>query len=108
MSARRMPTAPLPQQPEEDFQDSVLQLAAYMGWSLRYHTYDARRSAPGYPDLTLCKPRDGRLLIAELKSETGKLSDDQRLWVEGLNTVKHFDVRVWKPSDWTEIEKVLR
>lgn len=108
MAARRMPSAPLPQQPEDDFQDSVLKLAAYMGWTLSYHTFDSRRSAPGYPDITLCKPRDGRLLIAELKSETGQLSEDQRIWIEGLNTVKHFDVRVWKPSDWPEIQKVLR
>jgi hypothetical protein len=86
----------------------VLELARICGWSLRYHTYDSRRSEPGYPDLTLCRPSDGRLLIAELKTLSGDLSDGQRAWVEGLATVRHFNVRVWRPSDWDDLARILR
>lgn len=97
----------LPPQSEASFQDQVLELAALCGWTLRYHTYDSRRSEAGYPDLTLCRPRDGRLLIAELKRDGKGPTKDQREWLAGLQTVRHFDVRLWRPSDWPEIERTL-
>lgn len=71
-------------QSEAEFQESVLALAKLLGWELRYHTHDSRRSERGFPDLVLCRPRDGRLLIVELKSGTGKVSEEQRAWLEGL------------------------
>ncbi len=40
---------------EADFMDQVIDLAHLYGWMV-YHTYDSRRSAPGYPDLAFCHP----------------------------------------------------
>ena len=62
---------------EKDFQGRVVQFAKLLGW-LCYHTYDSRRSEPGFPDLVLVKGK--RILYRELKSESGKLSDYQKWW----------------------------
>lgn len=105
-----MPTPPvrLPPMSEAQLQDQVLRLAELCGWTLRYHTWNSQRSEAGYPDLTLCRPRDGRLLIVELKRDGRHPTVDQRAWLDGLETVKHFDVKLWRPADWPEIERTLR
>ena len=53
----------------------VVDLARTLGWRV-YHTYDSRRSQPGFPDLVLVRER---ILFLELKSETGKLSHDHEI-----------------------------
>ena len=98
----------MPGQREDAFQDSVLALAKLLGWKLRYHTRDSRGSERGFPDLVLCRPSDGRLLIVELKSATGKASEEQRAWLDGLATVRQFGSGLWRPRDWPEIERMLR
>lgn len=95
-------------QSEREFQGAVLELAGYLGWRLQYHTFDSRGSERGFPDLVLCRPRDGRLLIVELKSATGRVSEDQRAWLDGLGTVRQFGSGLWRPGDWAEIERMLR
>ena len=57
----------------------------------------------GFPDLTMV--RGERLAFAELKAENGRVSPDQRTWLESLSLVA--EVYVWKPSHWNEIEEVL-
>ena len=109
MSSRgRRARTGVPEQLERQFQEAVLEAAEAFGWTLRYHTWDSRHSAAGYPDLTLCRPRDGRLLIAELKRERGEVSEAQRAWLDGLDAVRHFETRLWRPSDWDEIVRRLR
>jgi hypothetical protein len=49
---------------EKQLQGAVVELAKRLGY-LVYHTFDSRRSNPGWPDLVLCKPP--RLIFAELK-----------------------------------------
>ena len=89
---------------EADFQNTVIELAELHRW-LVYHTHDSRRSAPGFPDLTMV--RDGKLVFAELKTEQGLLTDDQWNWVEELRQARQL-MYVWRPSDWREIEEILR
>ena len=36
---------------EKKFQSQVVRIAKVFGW-LCYHTYDSRRSEPGFPDLS--------------------------------------------------------
>jgi hypothetical protein len=91
-------------QTEAELQQAIIDLAIALGW-LVYHTHDSRHSASGFPDLTLV--RGDRLLFAELKSETGKLSLSQQVWFEAL-VASGNDVRVWRPSDWPGIERELR
>lgn len=80
----------------------MIQLAQLRSW-LVYHTRDSRRSQPGFPDIVLVK---GRLIFAELKSETGRLTPEQERWLAALRSAG-CDVRVWRPSDWQEIEETL-
>ena len=95
---------------ESDFQNTVIELAKLHRW-LVYHTFDSRRSDPGFPDLTMV--RDGRLIFAELKTEKGRLTGDQAHWLHELGKViepyqRHVARYVWRPADWREIEEVLR
>lgn len=90
---------------EKEFQTSVLMFADLRGWST-YHTFDSRRSAPGFPDLVMVRDHD--LIFAELKSEAGRVTATQADWLERLHVVNAVHARLWRPSSWPSIEKVLR
>ena len=94
---------------EKVFMQQVIQLARLNQW-MCYHTHDSRRSEPGYPDLTLCRPATqtapARLIYAELKAEKGRLTKEQEAWLLALRQTPA-EVYVWKPSCWAEIEQVL-
>jgi len=81
---------------ETQLQTAVVKLARMLGF-LVYHTHDSRRSEPGFPDLTMVK--EGRLLFTELKTATGKLTDDQLMWIDALMKTDN-EVYVWRPADW--------
>lgn len=97
---------------EKALQTNVQQLAKLRGW-LTYHTYDSRRSDPGFPDLVMARGR--RLIFAELKSERGRVSPAQAEWLAELQIFAVYcgsgtvGVYVWRPSDWLsgEIEEEL-
>ena len=92
-------------QTEKQFQTTVMQLARLTGWNF-YHTHDSRHSAKGFPDL--CLVRGPRCIMAELKTDTGKLTADQEAWLIALGAVPGLEVALWRPSSWPEIERVLR
>ena len=94
-----------PSPSEKAFMQTVLDLAGLHDW-LCYHTYDSRRSSPGFPDLVMV--RNKTLLFAELKTEKGKLSTHQAHWLEALSKVEKISSHVWKPSDWQRLERMLR
>lgn len=83
---------------EKDFQNGVMKLARFHGFSLIYHVFDSRRSAPGFPDLVLVKPRTGHILYRELKKNKGRVTPDQQTWLDGL-TAAGQDAAVWRPND---------
>lgn len=109
---------------ERAFQASILDLAGRLGWKSA-HFHDSRRevtrpggkklvigdkAAAGFPDLVLV--RTHRMILAELKTELGKLSPAQSEWGELLayfaemtDGVEYF---VWRPAHWSLIERVLR
>jgi hypothetical protein len=82
---------------------AVREAASLTGW-LTYHTFDSRRSASGFPDLILC--RGARLVAAELKGPTGRVTREQAMWLDALDAAG-VECFVWRPSDWPEIEAVL-
>jgi len=90
---------------ETQLQNKILKLARMTGW-LSYHTWDSRKSQPGFPDLVLV--RRERLVFAELKSEKGKLTPAQVEWNEALKATAA-EVYVWRPADWVDstIERCL-
>ena len=64
-----------------------------------YHTYDSRRSAPGFPDLVIIGPR--AVLFRELKSwrMSSRLTGPQAA-ILGCLTDAGLDADVWRPVDW--------
>jgi hypothetical protein len=86
----------------------LIQVARQRGY-LVYHTHDARRSAPGFPDLCLVSaiPGPGRCFLWEVKTRTGKLSMDQFTWLSGLDG-KTIDARVVRPSDFADLAALLQ
>lgn len=97
---------------ERQLLEAVRNYAQLLGW-LCYHTYDSRRSEPGFPDLVLV--RGGRLIFAELKAEGKYPSRGQKKWLAELGDVARYSmgnvaVEVWRPSDWLagRIEEKLR
>jgi hypothetical protein len=95
------------QMTEATLQTRVEALARELGW-LAYHPGDNRpvtaksgrryvqRVEPGFPDLVLV--RREVLLMAELKTQTGRLRPEQRRWHEAL-TAAGVTVYVWRPLD---------
>ncbi len=63
---------------------------------LYYHTHDSRRSPAGFPDCVFAW-RSGRVVYAELKSEKGRLTPDQRRWLDYL-ALSGAPVYVWRPE----------
>lgn len=89
---------------EAQFQRQIIELAHLLGYCT-YHTYDSRRSEPGFPDLVLVHPM-GDLLIAELKTDKGRVSPAQTLWIALLRGAGA-EVHVWRPRDWERIVERL-
>ncbi len=104
------PVAPAPATAadEKHFMADVIREAKRCGW-LVYHTHNSRRSQAGFPDLVMI--RGCRMIVAELKTETGKTSPQQDDWLLAFNSVAYtsdnLEVHVWTPSMWPEIERTL-
>lgn len=103
---------------EAEFQDQVVDYAHLKGWKVahfhvamtkagEYHTPVAA-DAKGWPDL--CMIRDERMVVAELKSETGRLSPEQADWIAKFSYLDASTVRtfVWQPHEWDDIVEVLK
>jgi hypothetical protein len=89
---------------ERDWQSRVIDVARLRRWRV-FHDQDSRRNTAGLPDLLLV--RRGRLIFAELKTETGRLTADQNAWLLDLSACPGVEVHVWRPSDWPEVQRVL-
>lgn len=99
--ASRIPK--LPQEGEKQFQDAITDLALRLGWKV-YHTFDSRRSTSGFPDLFMVKGK--RAIAAELKTNTGKVSDTQQPWLDAL-AATGIEVYVWRERDKQLIASIL-
>lgn len=99
---------------ERQFQRQIADLAAVLGYVHQYHTWLSARSAPGFPDLVLCRPGDerrvGRLVLIEVKGPRGKLTDEQREWLAALASVPGVSAYCWRAGETTleEIAETLR
>lgn len=99
-------------QSEDDFQADLIDYLHSRGWKVAHfrkaRTKDGWRTAvaadgKGWPDLVCVRER---LVFIEAKSETGKLSKEQKLWRQWLIAARA-EWYCWRPSDWPEIRKVL-
>ena len=118
---------------EAQFQRTVMDIARTYGWRI-YHARPAMmRSGQwatatdgdvGWPDLAMA--RKGRLILAELKSQKGRVKPEQQAWISALlgwsspdgtgDTLTGdakllcgaFAIYLWRPSDLEDIKRVLR
>lgn len=90
---------------EEAFRQQVRGIARSFGWMM-YHTYDSRRSDPGFPDEVMVHPKRLRVLFVEFKNETGKLTQPQWEWLNAL-VLSGQEAAVWRPQQMDKIAKVL-
>ena len=109
-------------QTEAQFQQAVLDAARVHQWfahhqrpaRVRRDGADTYRSAiagdKGFPDIVLVRSRNGvgRLIVAELKSATGKLTAEQAAWLGMLELVPGIEVFCWVPDDMDAILEILR
>jgi hypothetical protein len=84
---------------EATLQQNILGAAAQLGYR-RYHTRDSRGSQRGFPDLCLVHTGQDRCVFAELKTEAGRTSVDQRAWGADLISLTVVEYYLWRPSDW--------
>lgn len=98
---------------EAQFQDMVIDLARLCGWRVAH--FRPGRTAKGwrtpvsgdgggFPDLVLLS--GSRQLVVELKSQKGRLSAEQNVWLNAFR-LAGVEARVWRPADWPEIQQTL-
>jgi hypothetical protein len=88
---------------ERQWQAQVVDAARLLGWRV-YHTHDSRRSEPGWPDLALVRDR---LIMAELKTDRGRVSLAQREWLDALRAAD-VETYLWRPADWDDVIAILK
>ena len=84
---------------KEGLQAEVSAICARFGLFC-YHVPDSRRlkGLAGFPDCWILNMRTGRVLYAELKSQTGTQSSEQKAVSYALIAGGH-DYVLWRPSD---------
>lgn len=104
---------------ERDFQNLVISLAEMYGWGPIYHApqggkngrVDREQRGAGFPDLVLLHQGEGRLILAELKTDRGRVSQKQHAWLAALEIVAAanplVEVYIWRPADWDTIAQTL-
>ena len=92
---------------EKALMQHVIDMARLLGY-LVYHTFDSRRSEPGFPDI-IAVGYD-RLLAIECKREREQPTPAQQNWLDELAYVPGVECYVIRPSDWLsgEVERILR
>lgn len=111
MPAKRASPHPSSLITEANFTHTVIELARYCGWHCAHFRPALVRSGKwvtpvsgdkGSPDLLLA--RGGVVILAELKSQKGRLGPGQAEWASELGA--HY--RLWRPSDIEEIKRELK
>lgn len=97
----------------DDWEKVVGQYAQYQGWKVahfrRAQTSKGWRTpvgfdGKGFVDFVMARER---VVYAELKTGSGRLSKEQREWRDAIEAAGG-EWYLWKPSDWDEVERTLR
>jgi len=107
-----VPMSNLPPISEVAFQRQVMEILKLHRWHVvhipavavvrrgRIQHMTTYQGDGGLPDLIIA--RDGETHLVELKSDAGRLSSEQRKWLEASGGM------LWRPRDWPEILKFAR
>jgi len=101
---------------EVQLQDAVAELAQIRGFLVAHFAAarvkdgwrtPARYDAKGFPDIHIVG--HGRCIVAELKSDIGRIDLDQHAWLEAYRETP-VETHVWRPEDWRDgtIDRVIR
>ena len=105
LSPRRVPRDQVfGDEAESLFRRRVLKFARQRGW-LAFYTADSIGTAPGEFDLRLYRPP--RVIHAELKSNHGRLSTEQKQALAVYERCPGIETYVWRPSDERAVFKTL-
>jgi len=81
---------------EAEFERRVLALARSLGY-LAFHPHSSKHSESGFPDLTLLRESDGRLVLAELKVWPRlTLRPMQQRWLTAATKNPQLEYYVWR------------
>jgi hypothetical protein len=108
----------LPRLKETEWQRQVIQFARLHGWRVAHFrsVCVARKDGSthwqtpveadgeGFPDLLLCKA--GKIIVAELKRDDGRVSAEQFEWLQTFE-LAGVAAYTWRPRDWSEVQAVL-
>jgi hypothetical protein len=96
---------------EKDFTRTVSEYASLRGWLVAHFRPAMDRhgrwktpvqgDGTGFPDLVMA--RAGKVIFAELKTDNGKMTDNQGVWLYVLP-----NAYLWRPSDWERIQEILK
>jgi len=98
---------------ERDFSAQIEDLLRIYNWvwchfrpaRTKHGWVTALSGYPGFPDYFAVK--EGVMLIFELKSDKGKVTEYQRLWHDELKKAGK-EVLIFRPGDIEEIARILR
>ena len=88
---------------EKQWQKAVEREARRGGWMF-YHTRYSLGSGAGFPDLVLVRGK--RVIFAELKSDTGKLTPKQEEWAAALLGAGA-EWHLWRPMHADQVWETL-
>lgn len=100
---------------ETAWMDWIAEIAHTWGWTLAHfrpaRTIHGWRTAVGYdgkgfPDLVLIHPIRRRVIFAEVKTDRGRLDDDQATWRNKLVSAGA-DWHLWQPKDRPAVVELL-
>lgn len=100
---------------EEQWQANVVELAGLLGWNtmhvrrskVRGDRWATATSHDGWPDLVLWHPIAGQLIVAELKSNKGRLTQAQ---IDTLRSIQACGTLayIWRPHDLPAVRDILQ
>lgn len=83
---------------ERELAENLVSEAKKTGWRVkRDPTWRPTAASEGFPDLIAVK--DGRQLVWEIKKANGKLTAEQRMWLNAFAHVPGAEVAVIRPAD---------
>jgi len=91
---------------EADLREQIRTLCKLFGWRMQF-TWSSIHSPAGFPDLVLVNPEQKRIIFAELKSEVGKMSEQQIEWMKALVDAGAA-YYTWRPADIETIAEILK
>lgn len=99
---------------EDEFLRQIIELAHVYQWRVHHErpawTNKGWRTPiqgdRGFPDLVLA--RSPRVIIAEVKSDKGRLTREEREWLEEMEGCPGVESFIWRPRMWDDIVGILR